>query len=117
MESSPKPWLRRRANILLRAVDGERSKLGDFVEDLDAYRVPSIESLAAQVERGLGTLSEREEQAMRLRFGLDDGTSKTLKQAGQVMGLSAERVRQLEAAALRRLREPGRRNLLPVVAD
>ena len=79
--------------------------------------VPLQGSGTFAVEAALGTLSEREAQAMTLRFGLDDGTSKTLKWAGQIMGLSAERVRQLEVAALRKLREPGRRMLLPVALD
>ena len=117
MESSPKRWLRRRVRFLLRAVDEERSRLGDFLEDRRENQGRSIGSLDAQIEAALGTLSEREAQAMTLRFGLDDGTSKTLKWAGQIMGLSAERVRQLEVAALRKLREPGRRMLLPVALD
>ena len=69
------------------------------------------------IENALGTLKGREAEAIRLRFGLDDGRSKTLTQAGEVMGISGERVRQLEAAALRKLREPEPRRLLPSLAD
>ncbi len=108
-------WLRRRVHILLRALGGEYLRLGEFVEDTDKYEVASLESLRAQIEEVIETLTEREQQAMRLRFGLTDGRSRTLKEAGQVMRVTAERVRQLEAAALEKLREPTRQGLLPRV--
>ena len=115
--ATDRSWMRRRVHILLRAIGGEYSQLGDFVEDEDKYEVTSIESLEAQIEEVLRTLSQREIQAVRLRFGLDDGRSRTLKEAGQALGLSAERVRQLEAAALNKLREPGQQRLLPRLAS
>ena len=113
MASSPRSWLRKRVHALLRALGQEYSGLGDFVEDEDKYEVGSLESLEARIDGVLRTLSEREAEAIRLRFGLDDGRSRTLMEAGQVMGVTGERVRQLEAAALRRLREPERRTMLP----
>ena len=109
------PWLRRRVHILLRALGGDYLRLGEFVKDRDKYEVASLESLRAQVDDVIETLSEREQQAMRLRFGLTDGRSRTLKEAGQGMRVTAERVEQLEAAALEKLREPTRRGLLPGV--
>ena len=117
MKKSPGPWLKRRVQNFLRAVGEEYSRLGDFVEDRDAYKADSIESLDLLIEGVLGTLIDREAQAIKLRFGLDDGRSKTLTLAGEVMGISGERVRQLEAVALRKLREPERRRLLPSLAD
>ncbi len=105
--------LKRRVHNLLRAVRGEYSELGDFDEDRDAYEVSSIESLGRRVREVLGTLTEREAQAIRLRFGLEDGRPLTLRAAGQIMGVTAERVRQIEAESLKKLREPARRNLLP----
>ena len=98
---------------MLRALGGEYLRLGEFVEDRDEYEVASLESLRAQIDEVIETLSEREQQAMRLRFGLTDGRSRTLKEAGQAMGVTAERVRQLEAAALDKLRDPTRQGLLP----
>ena len=105
--------MRQRVHVLLRAVGGEDSPFGDFEEEGDKYAYNSLVSLEAQIDTALATLTERERHAMRLRFGLDDGRAKTLKEAGLTMGLSAERVRQLEAAALRKLREPDRLALLP----
>ena len=113
MTTAAHAWLRRRVHILLRAVGGEYSQLGDFDDRQDRYAFDSIESLEAQIDEALQTLTERERQAMRLRFGLDDGRSRTLQEAGLTMGVTAERVRQLEAAALRKLREPARIALLP----
>ena len=54
------------------------------------------------------TLTEREEKVIRLRFGLDDGKSKTLEEVGQIFGVTRERIRQIEAKALRKLRHPSR---------
>ena len=100
---------------MLRALGGEYLRLGEFVEDRDKYEVTSLESLRAQIDEVIETLSEREQQAMRLRFGLTDGRSRTLKESGQVMCVTAERVRQLEAAALEKFRDPTRQGLLPKV--
>ena len=113
MSVEKKGWLRRRVHYLLRAVGEEYSQFGDFVESQDKYEITSVEVLGAQVDKALGTLTEREVQVITLRFGLNDGRSRTLQEAGQVVGVTGERVRQLEAAALRKLREPPRRTLLP----
>ena len=113
MAGDPGSWLRRRVHNFLRAVGGEYSKLGDFTDDQDKYEVASLEALKAQIAGALGTLSEREAEAIVLRFGLEDGRPRTLREAGQKMGVTAERVRQLEAAALERLRETTSRTLLP----
>ena len=113
MSVEKKGWLRRRVHHLLRAIGEEYSQFGDFVEGQDKYEITSVEVLGAQVDEALGMLSEREAHAITLRFGLNDGRSRTLREAGQVMGVTGERVRQLEAAALRKLREPTRRTLLP----
>ena len=112
MAGSPGSWLRRRVHILARVVEEEPWSVSDPVEDQDECEETSLESLRSQTDEVLATLSRREAQAIELRFGLDDGVSKTLKDAGGVMGISAERVRQLEVAALRKLREPSRRTLL-----
>ena len=107
-------WLPRRVHTLLRAVGGEEySRLGEFVEGEEKYRVDSLQALGAQIDGVLETLSQREQQAVMLRFGLDDGRSKTLKEAGRQIGVTGERVRQLEAVALDKLREPPRRAALP----
>ena len=78
MADNSRSWLRRRVHILLRALAGEYSHLGDFVEDQDEYEMTSLESLEVQINEVLGTLTEREASAITLRFGLDDGQSKTL---------------------------------------
>ena len=113
MKENQVAWLRRRVHILLRALGGQYSRLGEFVDDRDRYKVASIEALGAQIDGVIETLTEREQQAMRLRFGLTDGRSRTLEEAGQVMGVTGERVRQLEAIALEKLREPTLQGLLP----
>ena len=106
-------WLRQRVYILMNAVDGGHQAPGDLVDDQDRYQISSLESVTAQVDAALATLTEREAQAIQLRFGLDDGSSKTLKEAGLMIGVTGERVRQLEEEALERLREPDRRSSLP----
>ena len=64
--------------------------------------------LREQLEDVLDSLTEREEMVLRLRFGLDDGRSRTLEEVGQVFGVTRERIRQIEAKALRKLRHPSR---------
>ena len=89
----------------------EDSHLGDFIEDQDApapAEAASFMMLREQLEDVLGTLTDREEQVLRLRFGLDDGRSRTLEEVGQVFGVTRERIRQIEAKALRKLRHPSR---------
>lgn len=66
------------------------------------------ELLKEQLEDVLDTLTDREENVLRLRFGLDDGRTRTLEEVGKVFGVTRERIRQIEAKALRKLRHPSR---------
>ena len=66
------------------------------------------ERFVEEISDVLCTLTEREEQVLRLRFGLDDGSCKTLEEVGQMFGVTRERIRQIEAKALRKLRHPSR---------
>jgi len=87
------------------------SHLGDFIEDSDALApadAAAYELLKEQLEDVLETLTEREENVLRLRFGLDDGRTRTLEEVGKVFGVTRERIRQIEAKALRKLRHPSR---------
>lgn len=89
----------------------EDSHLGDFIEDHEALapaEAASFMLLKEQLEGVLDTLTSREEKVLRLRFGLDDGRSRTLEEVGQVFGVTRERIRQIEAKALRKLRHPSR---------
>lgn len=89
----------------------EDSHLGDFIEDQDApapAEAASFVLLKEQLEDVLDTLTEREEKVLRLRFGLDDGRARTLEEVGQNFGVTRERIRQIEAKALRKLRHPSR---------
>lgn len=87
------------------------SHLGDFIEDQDVLApadAAAYELLKEQLEDVLDTLTEREENVLRLRFGLDDGRTRTLEEVGKVFGVTRERIRQIEAKALRKLRHPSR---------
>ncbi|HJG47322.1 RNA polymerase sigma factor RpoD [Ruoffia tabacinasalis] len=87
------------------------SHLGDFIEDEGAMSPEAFTSsslLREQLEDVLDTLTDREENVLRLRFGLDDGNIRTLEQVGKVFGVTRERIRQIEAKALRKLRHPSR---------
>ena len=87
------------------------SHLGDFIEDQDATSPTehaAYELLKEQLEDVLDTLTDREENVLRLRFGLDDGRTRTLEEVGKVFGVTRERIRQIEAKALRKLRHPSR---------
>ena len=89
----------------------EESHLGDFVPDersLSPEDYATNEILKDEIAEVLLTLTEREEQVLRLRFGLEDGTSRTLEEVGQMFGVTRERIRQIEAKALRKLRHPSR---------
>ncbi|TCL35010.1 RNA polymerase RpoD-like sigma 70 subunit [Anaerospora hongkongensis] len=89
----------------------EDSHLGDFIEDQDApapAEAASFMLLKEQLEEVLETLTPREEKVLRLRFGLDDGRARTLEEVGQHFGVTRERIRQIEAKALRKLRHPSR---------
>ncbi len=89
----------------------EDSHLGDFIEDQDAPAPADVASfmlLREQLEDVLETLTEREKKVLRLRFGLNDGRARTLEEVGQFFGVTRERIRQIEAKALRKLRHPTR---------
>src|SRR5262249_29159146 len=99
----------------------EDSHLGNFIEDRGsvspADAVINI-TLKEMTEQVLNTLRPREERVIKMRFGLEDGTERTLEEVGQVFGVTRERIRQIEAKALRKLRHPGRsRQLRAFVAD
>ncbi|MBI3458528.1 MAG: sigma-70 family RNA polymerase sigma factor [Candidatus Rokubacteria bacterium] len=102
LESSKKP-------LSIETPIGEDSELGDFLED---KRTPSptdsllIQDLTAQVERALATLSPKEAEILRLRFGIGDEGEHTLEEVGQRFAVTRERIRQIEAKALRKLRSP-----------
>ena len=87
------------------------SHLGDFIEDNEAISPAdsaAYQMLKEQLESVLDTLTDREENVLRLRFGLEDGRTRTLEEVGKVFGVTRERIRQIEAKALRKLRHPSR---------
>ncbi|NLC94290.1 MAG: RNA polymerase sigma factor RpoD [Bacilli bacterium] len=87
------------------------SNLGDFIADEDALspdEFASNELLKRELNEVLETLTDREERVLRLRFGLDDGRTRTLEEVGKEFGVTRERIRQIEAKALRKLRHPSR---------
>ncbi len=89
----------------------EDSHLGDFVEDrgaLSPVEVTESQLLKEQLVRVLNTLTPREEKVLRLRYGLDDGHPRTLEEVGKEFNVTRERIRQIEAKALRKLRHPNR---------
>ncbi len=89
----------------------EDSHLGDFIEDQEAVapeEAAAFTMLQGQLSEVLESLTPREQQVLRLRFGLDDGRGRTLEEVGQVFGVTRERIRQIEAKALRKLRHPSR---------
>ncbi|TYO97283.1 RNA polymerase sigma factor RpoD [Desulfallas thermosapovorans] len=98
----------------------EDSHLGDFIEDHDA-RAPAEEAsftlLREQLDDVLTTLTDREQKVLRLRFGLDDGRARTLEEVGQKFGVTRERIRQIEAKTLRKLRHPSRSKKLKDYLD
>ena len=98
----------------------EDSHLGDFIQD-DNVPVPADAAaftlLREQLVEVLGTLTEREQKVLRLRFGLDDGRARTLEEVGAVFNVTRERIRQIEAKALRKLRHPSRSRKLKDYLD
>ena len=98
----------------------EDSHLGDFIQD-DNVPVPAdaaaFSLLKEQLNEVLGTLTEREQKVLRLRFGLDDGRARTLEEVGKEFNVTRERIRQIEAKALRKLRHPSRSRKLKVYLD
>jgi RNA polymerase primary sigma factor len=89
----------------------EDSHLGDFIPDDDApapAEAASLTLLKEQLNKILGTLTEREAKVLKLRFGLEDGRSRTLEEVGKEFEVTRERIRQIEAKALRKLRHPSR---------
>ena len=95
--------------------DEEDSRLGDFIHDSSAptlFDSASRELLKEQVEQVLGTLSDREQRVIVERFGLNDGRPKTLEEVGRMFAVTRERIRQIEAKALRKMRHPSRGNKL-----
>ena len=98
----------------------EDSHLGDFIPDELApapAEVASLSLLKEQLDDVLGTLTEREEKVLRLRFGLEDGRPRTLEEVGQRFQVTRERIRQIEAKALRKLRHPSRSKKLKDFLD
>lgn len=93
----------------------EDSELGDFVEDnkaLNPYEQTNRTLLKEQLNEVLSTLSDREERVLRYRYGLDDGSPKTLEEVGKLFKVTRERIRQIEVKALRKLKHPSRRKRL-----
>jgi len=87
------------------------SHLGDFIKDdvmIGPEEYTTEEMLKEELASVLLTLTDREEKVLRLRFGLDDGQCRTLEEVGQIFGVTRERIRQIEAKALRKLRHPSR---------
>ncbi len=96
------------------------SNLGDFIEDASAdapAEVATRRMLAQAVEEALGELSEREQEVVRLRFGLIDGQARTLEEVGKEFGVTRERIRQIEAKTLAKLRHPQRSQKLKEFLD
>ena len=89
----------------------EDSHLGDFIQDEDSpapHDAASYTLLKEQLEEVMNTLTPREAKVLKLRFGLEDGKSRTLEEVGKEFNVTRERIRQIEAKALRKLRHPSR---------
>ncbi len=98
----------------------EDSHLGDFIPDEDApapAETAAFTLLKEQLMNVLDTLTPREEKVLRLRFGLDDGRARTLEEVGKEFNVTRERIRQIEAKALRKLRHPSRSKKLKDFLD
>ena len=96
------------------------SHLGDFIQDTN-IPVPAEEAaytlLREQLEEVMETLTEREQKVIRLRYGLGDGRPRTLEEVGKEFNVTRERIRQIEAKALRKLRHPSRSRILKDYLD
>lgn len=98
----------------------EDSHLGDFIQDEDIEQpaeAATHELLKEQLNEELDTLTDREQKVLRLRFGLDDGRARTLEEVGKEFQVTRERIRQIEAKAIRKLRQPSRRKKLQDYLD
>jgi RNA polymerase primary sigma factor len=98
----------------------EDSHLGDFIPDDDAPAPAEAAShtlLKEQLNEVLNTLTDREAKVLKLRFGLEDGKARTLEEVGQQFNITRERIRQIEAKALRKLRHPSRSKKLKDYLD
>ena len=98
----------------------EDSHLGDFIEDQDApapAEAASFMLLKEQLSEVLDTLTERERKVLVLRFGIEDGRARTLEEVGQSFGVTRERIRQIEAKAIRKLKHPSRSKKLKDFLD
>lgn len=98
----------------------EDSHIGDFIEDRDTPAPADSASYALlreQLSEVLHTLTPREENVLKLRFGLEDGRTRTLEEVGQQFNITRERIRQIEAKALRKLRHPSRSKKLKDFLD
>ena len=99
--------------------EGDTS-FGDFIEDKGAVspaNATAYSMLKEQMDEVLDTITEREEKVLRLRFGIGDGYSRTLEEVGKIFNVTRERVRQIEAKALRKLRHPTRSRKLKNFLD
>jgi len=95
--------------------EGEDSSLGELIEDTEfdsPARSAAYSMLRDQITTALGSLTAREEKVIRLRFGIDDGCPRTLEEVGEIFNITRERVRQIEAKALTKLRHPSRSGIL-----
>jgi RNA polymerase primary sigma factor len=100
--------------------DEEESELGDFIQDETAVapvQAATYTMMKTQVLQALNTLTDRERKVLLLRFGIDDGRARTLEEVGREMGVTRERIRQIEAKALRTLRHPSRSHTLKDFLD
>ena len=98
----------------------EDSHLGDFIQDEDIEQPSEAAArtlLKEQINEELATLTEREQKVLRLRFGLDDGRARTLEEVGKEFQVTRERIRQIEAKAIRKLRQPSRKKKLQDYLD
>src|SRR2546427_12870889 len=109
-----------RVTLKLPSGEEDDSPLGDFFENPTAFApadAASHQLLKEQVEDVLDSLTERERKVLQLRFGLDDGRSRTLEEVGKEFHVTRERIRQIEAKALRKLRHPSRSRKLKDYLD